>query len=115
MIAARSTSVGTKRSGACSRARIRCSRPCYPALLDGGFVTAPRWGLYGTRGEWEVENVGIAPDVEVDQDPALVRKGHDPQLERAVAVVLDLLKTSPPPRFQRPPYPDYKQRLPKTP
>lgn len=87
----------------------------YPPLLDGGFVTAPRWGLYGTRGEWEVENVGIAPDVEVDQDPALVRQGRDPQLERAVGVVLDLLKTNPPPRFQRPPYPDYKQRLPKTP
>ena len=87
----------------------------YPPLLDGGFVTAPRWGLYGTRGEWEVENVGIAPDIEVDQDPALVRKGGDPQLERAVAVVLDLLKTNPPPRFPRPPYPNYKQRLPKSP
>jgi tricorn protease len=87
----------------------------YPPLLDGGFVTAPRWGLYGTRGQWEVENVGITPDIEVDQDPALVRQGHDPQLERAVAVILDLLKTNPPPRFPRPPYPDYKQRLPKTP
>ena len=87
----------------------------YPPLLDGGFVTAPRWGLYGTRGEWEVENVGIAPDIEVDHDPALLRKGRDPQLERAVAVVLDLLKANPPPRFQRPPYPDYKQRLPKRP
>ncbi|HVD76129.1 MAG TPA: PDZ domain-containing protein [Vicinamibacteria bacterium] len=87
----------------------------YPPLLDGGFVTAPRWGLYGTKGEWEVENIGIAPDVEVDQDPALVRAGRDPQLERAVAVVLELLKTNPPPRFTRPPYPDYKQRLPKTP
>ena len=87
----------------------------YPPLLDGGFVTAPRWGLYGTKGEWEVENVGIAPDVEVDQDPALVRKGHDPQLERAVALVLDLMKANPPARFKRPPYPDYKQRLPKRP
>jgi tricorn protease len=87
----------------------------YPSLIDGGSVTAPRWGLYGTDGEWEVENHGIAPDVEVEQDPALVRQGLDPQLERAVAVILDLLKTNPPPRFPRPPYPDYKQRLPKTP
>ena len=87
----------------------------YPPLLDGGFVTAPRWGLYGTKGEWEVENVGIAPDVEVDQDPALVRKGHDPQLEKAVELVLQQLKTSPPVKFKRPPYPDYKQRLPKRP
>ncbi len=84
----------------------------YPRLLDGGSVMAPRWGLYGTEGEWEVENVGIAPDIEVDQDPALVRQGHDPQLEKAVAVILDLLETNPPATFERPPYPDYKQRLP---
>jgi tricorn protease len=84
----------------------------YPSLLDGGGVTAPRWGLYGTKGEWEVENVGIAPDIEVEQDPALIRQGKDPQLERAIAVALDLLKTSPAPKLVRPPYPDYKQRLP---
>ena len=39
-----------------------------PGLMDGGTVTAPRWALYGTQGEWEVENHGIAPDVEVEQD-----------------------------------------------
>jgi tricorn protease len=84
----------------------------YPPLLDGGFVTAPRWGLYGTKGEWEVENHGISPDVEVEMDPALVRQGHDPQLEKAAALALELLKTNPPPKLVRPPYPDYKQRLP---
>jgi tricorn protease len=87
----------------------------YPPLLDGGFVTAPRWGLYGTKGQWEVENVGIAPDVLVEQDPALVRAGHDPQLERAVEVALEQLKAHAPASFVRPPYPDYKQRLPKNP
>jgi tricorn protease len=87
----------------------------YPPLMDGGFVTAPRWGLYGTKGEWEVENVGIAPDVEVEQDPALVRQGRDPQLEKAVEVVMGLLKTNPPPKFPRPPYPDFKQTLPTGP
>jgi tricorn protease len=87
----------------------------YPPLLDGGFVTAPRWGLYGTKGEWEVENVGIAPDVAVEQDPALTRQGRDPQLEKAVEIALELLKTNPPPKFQRPPYPDFKQKLPAAP
>jgi tricorn protease len=87
----------------------------YPQLVDGGGVTAPRWGLYGTTGEWEVENVGIAPDIEVEQDPALLRRGQDPQLEKAIEVVLDLLKKSPPVKLPRPPYPDYKQRLPITP
>lgn len=85
----------------------------YPRLVDGGSVTAPRWGLYGTDGTWEVENVGIAPDVEVEQDPALVRKGHDPQLEKAVELALEALKKSPPPVLKRPAYPDYRQKLPK--
>jgi tricorn protease len=84
----------------------------YPPLIDGGTITAPRWALYGTRGEWEVENVGIAPDIEVEQDPALVRQGHDPQLERAVQVALDALAKSPPPKFVRPAYPDRKPVLP---
>jgi tricorn protease len=87
----------------------------YPPLLDGGYVTAPRWGLYGTKGEWEVENVGITPDIEVEQDPALVRQGHDPQLEKAVEAVLESLKANPPVELKRPPYPDYKQKMPTTP
>jgi tricorn protease len=87
----------------------------YPRLIDRGGVTAPRWALYGTKGEFEVENHGIAPDVEVEQDPALVRKGHDPQLERAVQLALEALAKSPPPKLARPPYPNYGPRLPKMP
>jgi tricorn protease len=84
----------------------------YPRLIDGGSVTAPRWALYGTTGEWEVENHGIAPDVEVEQDPALTRQGHDPQLERAVQIALDALAKNPPQKLKRPPYPNYGPRLP---
>jgi len=79
----------------------------YPELLDGGFVTAPRWALYGLNGDWEVENHGIAPDYDVDYDPAAVRQGHDPQLEKAVEVVLQLLKEHPTPQYKRPAYPNY--------
>jgi len=64
-----------------------------PPLLDGGFITAPRGGFYSTEGEWRVENEGVAPDIMVEQDPALVQKGQDPQLERAVEEALRLLKT----------------------
>jgi tricorn protease len=85
----------------------------YPELLDGGSVMAPRWAIYGLSGDWEVENHGIAPDVEVWQDPKLVHEGHDPQLERAVQVALDLLKKNPPPTYPKPPYPDFHPRLPK--
>jgi tricorn protease len=84
----------------------------YPQLMDGGSITAPRWGLYGTKGEWEVENHGIPPDVEVEMDPKLVRQGHDPQLERAVAVALEQLAANPPVKYARPPYPNYHQKLP---
>jgi tricorn protease len=43
---------------------------------------APRAAIYGLNGEWEVENHGVAPDVEVDLDPAAYRQGRDSQLEK---------------------------------
>ncbi len=64
-----------------------------PNLIDGGFITSPRGGFYNTEGEWAVENEGVAPDIEVEQLPKLVNTGHDPQLEKAVEVALELLKT----------------------
>jgi tricorn protease len=85
----------------------------YPQLIDGGSVTAPRWAIYGITGQWEVENRGISPDVEVELDPKLVRQGHDPELERAVEVVLDLLKKKPLPSYPKPPYPNYHDLLPQ--
>jgi len=59
------------------------------------------------NGEWEVENLGIAPDVEVELDPKLMREGRDPQLEKAVEVVLELLKKNPLPAYKKPAYPKY--------
>ncbi len=79
----------------------------YPELLDGGFVTAPRFALYGLNGDWEVENHGIAPDYDVEYDPAAVRQGRDPQLEKAVEVVLQLLRDHPIPQYKKPAYPNY--------
>ena len=79
-----------------------------PGLMDGGFLGAPSSGIYNPiSGEWEVENIGVPPDVEVEQDPALVRKGRDPQLEKAVEVVLEELKKNPPPTLRRPAFPNY--------
>lgn len=79
----------------------------YPLLLDGGNVTAPRVALYGLHGDWEVENHGIAPDVEVENDPASVAAGRDPQLEKAVEVTLEALKKNPVVIPARPAYPNY--------
>ena len=80
----------------------------YPTLIDGGFVTAPRWGGYNPdTGEFDIENKGVAPDIEIELDPASWRQGRDPQLEKGVEVLLDLLKKNPPPAAKRPKYPVY--------
>jgi tricorn protease len=83
----------------------------YPQLIDGGSVTAPRIAIYGLKGDWEVENRGITPDIEVEMDPAAVRQGHDPQLEKAVEVILEEIKKNPLPEYKKPDYPNYRQRL----
>ena len=79
----------------------------YPQLIDGGSVMAPRLAFWNPNGTWDVENHGVAPDIEVEQDPQAVRAGGDPQLERAVQVVLEALKKSPPPKHNKPAYPNY--------
>jgi tricorn protease len=81
----------------------------YPELIDGGRVTAPRAAIYGLNGDWEVENHGVAPDVEVDFDPAAFRQGRDAQLEKAIEVVMQQLKEHPLPQIKRPPYPNYHE------
>jgi tricorn protease len=74
----------------------------YPPLMDGGRVTAPRMAIVSPDNEWEVENVGVPPDVEVEMTPKLVIAGRDPQLEKAVEIVLLELEENPPPEAWRP-------------
>ncbi len=78
-----------------------------PVLMDGGHVTSPSVAFFSPKGEWDVENHGVDPDVMVDQDPKLVSEGHDPQLEKAVAIALEELKSHPLPTVERPAYPNY--------
>jgi len=77
----------------------------FPRLLDGGFVTAPNLAIW-TEDGWVVENEGVPPDIEVEQLPAEVMAGRDPQLERAIEVVLERLEANPPVEPERPEYPD---------
>jgi tricorn protease len=77
------------------------------SLMDGGVVTAPSRGFWTPNNAWEVENHGVAPDIEVELDPKAVREGHDPQLEKAVQVVLSELEKNPIPTHHKPPYPNY--------
>jgi tricorn protease len=81
-----------------------------PQLMDGGFVTAPSSGVWSPDGHWIAENVGVSPDIEVELDPALVRQGKDPQLDKAIEIVLDGLAKNPPQKPKRPAYPDYHKK-----
>ncbi len=76
----------------------------FPEFIDGGGVTAPNVGIW-TKDGFVVENVGVAPDIEVEQWPADVIKGRDPQLEKAIEVALKELEKNPPEEPKRPPYP----------
>ena len=73
-------------------------------LMDGG-IGSPDLGIWTTDEGFVVEDVGVPPDIEVEQTPALVIGGHDPQLERAIEVVKAELKKTPPPSYKRPPFP----------
>jgi tricorn protease len=64
----------------------------YPPLLDGGYVTSASFGIVDTDGRWIVENEGVAPDHEVKEHPKDFVEGRDPQLEKAIAVAMDLMK-----------------------
>ncbi|HYL63014.1 MAG TPA: PDZ domain-containing protein [Candidatus Methylomirabilis sp.] len=77
------------------------------SLMDGGTVTAPSRGFWTPNNQWEVENRGIAPDVEVEFDPKAVREGHDSQLEKTVQILVEELEKNPIPTHKKPPYPNY--------
>lgn len=64
-------------------------------LIDGGTVNVPEFGHADANGRWAVEGWGVEPDIEVENDPASVLKGRDPQLERGVQEVLEALRKNP--------------------
>jgi tricorn protease len=79
----------------------------YPEFIDGGIVTAPNVAFWNEDG-YRIENEGIAPDIEVEQWPKEVSQGKDPQLEKAIEVILEELKTK---EAQYPTRPDYPVRV----
>ena len=86
--------------------------PALPFLVvipegDLRSVTAPRWGIWFPNGRWDVENRGVAPDVEVEFDPKLVREGKDPQLDKAIEIVTGELAKHPVKHPHRPAFPNY--------
>ena len=79
-----------------------------PRLVDGGGLAVPSFSFINTEGEWDVEAVGVAPDLEIFDDPSLIQTGRQPMLEAAVAQLLEQLERDPAP--QRPSTPDGPDR-----
>ncbi len=77
----------------------------FPSLMDGAGVTAPNLGFWTKEEGFGVENVGVPPDHDVDQWPKDVAAGRDPQLEKAIEVVMKELEKNPPEKYQRPRFP----------
>ncbi len=75
-------------------------------LLDGGFLNRPEFSRYDVAGKsWVMEGHGVDPDIVVDNDPAQEFAGNDQQLQKAIEVILKLLKENPSKIPPPPPYP----------
>ncbi len=69
---------------------IRGSLP----LLDGGYLYKPEFANFGGDGTWVLEGTGMTPDIIVDNLPGRVMDGIDDQLNKAIEVILEDIKTS---------------------
>ena len=72
-------------------------------LLDGGYITRPEAARYNLNSQWIVENRGVQPDIVVENRPDLVVKGQDPQLEKAIELVMKEIQANPKKLPPRPP------------
>jgi tricorn protease len=64
-------------------------------LVDGTGVTQPKYAFWMEGYEWNVENHGVDPDVEVVQAPQDHAAGRDTQLDEAVRIALAALEENP--------------------
>ena len=89
-------------------------------LVNGGFISPAPQRVYATDGRWAEGNEGVHPDIEVDNDPGLLARGTDQQLDAAIALMLEQVKSLKPvvvPAFQGPDdwNPAHRQTLRKDP
>lgn len=69
--------------------------PTFGPLIDGGQVNVPFSGLADTEGNWIIEGYGVDPDIVVENDPASLIRGEDPQLERGIAEIMRMIEANP--------------------
>jgi len=75
-------------------------------LVDGGYISVPRFGIFDENSEWVVEGIGVYPDIEVIDRPEQLAKGIDPGIEKAVEVLLKELEANPVKKVLPPTPPD---------
>ena len=63
-----------------------------PQLMDGGTLTVPFFRFFDAQGHWDVENKGVAPDIDVALDPIATNQGVDSQLQAAIGEIQNELK-----------------------
>lgn len=83
------------------------SDPGWP-LADGGSLNVPNYGMFAPDQGWVIEGHGVDPDIEVLSDPNDWARGKDPQLDKAIQVLLDEIGKHP---FKRPVVPPDPVRI----
>ncbi|GBE23179.1 hypothetical protein BMS3Bbin01_02563 [bacterium BMS3Bbin01] len=75
------------------------------ALVDGTITTQPEFSFWFEDVGWGVENHGTDPDIEVEITPQDHAAGRDPQLDRAIKEILEIVQEQQPglPVFPEPP------------
>jgi tricorn protease len=75
-------------------------------LVDGGYISVPRFGVFDAEKGWIIEGIGVAPDIEVIDKPEQLAEGIDPSIEKAVEVLLQQLRENPVKKVVEPEAPD---------
>ena len=69
---------------------IRGSLP----FVDGGDLRKPEFASYSSEeSKWIIEGIGVEPDINIENDPAKEYSGIDEQLNKAIEIALDEIKT----------------------
>ena len=77
--------------------------PC----IDGGSIITPAYAPYAADGSgFIIEGHGVDPDIVVENDPHKEYLGQDDQLDKAISVAIELLKTQGKKVPPIPPFPD---------
>lgn len=75
-------------------------------LIDGGYISVPRFGIFDKDEGWIIEGEGVYPDIEVVERPEQLAQGVDACIEKAVEVLLQELEKNPARKVTVPALPD---------